>query len=66
MIFKALLLGALPVTLCLEAYLLHRQWKDYKTSFKNYRHYMHISLICQTIAYVGRSIDMATINVVEG
>lgn len=54
---------ALPVTLCFEVFVLYRQWQNRKSAFKNYRHYMHISLVCQTIAYVGRCFDEATIAV---
>ena len=63
MIFTAILLLLFPVVLALEICLFVKQWNDRKNSLKNYRHFMHISLMCQSVAYMGRCADMLVINI---
>ena len=53
---------ALPATLCYETYVLHGQYRERATTCKNYRYFLHVSLLCQTVAYIGRCADMATIS----
>jgi len=59
---SAVLLCLFPVTLLLEVALIIHQCKARKESFKNYRHFLHVSLLCQTIAYIGRCIDLAALR----
>ena len=66
MIFGYFLAAMLPATLLLQAYVFRQQLRDKKDTFKNYRHFMHVSMFCQTVAYVGRWTDLAYIQVEEG
>lgn len=65
---ELVLLGLFAGIFAFVGYLMYRQLLDHKNSFKNYRHFMHVSMICQTIACIGRLADMQTIEdkTVEG
>ena len=64
-ILHDVVLGPLfAITILAEILMLFRSWHDRKNAFKNYRHFMHISLLCQTIAYAGRFADMRNIGTV--
>ena len=45
-VFETILIALLPVTIGLEIFVFYKQWQDRKNNFKNYRHFMHISLMC--------------------
>ena len=60
--FEGFLIALCPLTLGLEVFMMIRQHLNRKEAFKNYRHFMHVSLICQTVAYVGRVGDIIVID----
>ena len=61
-IYSGLLVAMLPLIIALVGYVMYKQYEDRQQSFKNYRHIMHTSLLCQTIAYSLRCLDMASIS----
>ena len=62
MVLKEILLGLFPVTLLLEVCLFVSQWLDRSESLKNYRYFLHISLMCQSISYIGSCTDLLVID----
>jgi hypothetical protein len=50
-------------TICIGAILtLVTQFKSKKETFKNYRYFLHITLLCLLIAYVSRVADMIRVT----
>jgi len=59
---RAIYYGLCP-TLCIGAvYTLVTQYKSKKETFKNYRYFLHTTLLCLVIAYVTRVADMIRVT----